>query len=169
MKKKRSPISLNTLELTIGIGAGIATWFSLRYFLWSNSPFSYHEGEPLPLWFTDGRQELFDLTVIPMVAIMAISAIFLLRGIQNQDIKFSTRMSNLAIAYPLFGFVTVNTLGFFSLYCLPIGFIFAFVSYGDFIRRTESKWEGIAAIAWNVIWISVSFLYFNQLETLYGD
>jgi hypothetical protein len=172
MGNKRSPFSLNTIELVIAIGAGIATWFGLRSFLWSTPPWpyvwEYYKRESLPLWFTDGRQELFGLFAMPMAIIMTISAIFLLRGICNQEIKFFTRISNIAIAWPIFSFITLNTLSFLSLYSLPFGLILAFVGFA-LSYKSESKWGAMAAIAWNVAWLFIGGYYFDQWWMIYGD
>jgi hypothetical protein len=172
MENKRSPFSLNIVELAFALGAGITTWFGLRYFLWITPPWPYdwsmYDSEPLPAWFTQGRQELFNLFVIPMVFIMAISAMFLLRGILNKEIKFFTRLSNIAIAWPIFSFITIHIISFLCFYPAPIGLILAFVELGV-SYESEYKWGAMAAVVWNFAWLLIGGYYFGQWEQLYGD
>ncbi len=143
MGNKRSPFSLNTIELAIALGAGITTWFGLRDFLF---------------WFTEGRQELFRLFAIPMAITMAISAIFLLRGVRNQETTHFTRLSNIAIAWPIFSFITMSILSPLGLQCLPIGLILACIEFAA-SYKSEFKWGGVAAIAWNVTWLFIVGYY----------
>jgi hypothetical protein len=170
--QKRSPFSLNILELIIAIGVGTGTWFGLRNILWRIAPWpytwEYYIDEPLPSWFTESRQELFVHFAIPMAIIMGISAVFLFRGTLNQEVRYFTRPSNFAVASPIFLFLPLNWLSYLSLYCMPVGVISAFIGFG-ISYKTESKWGWIAAVVWNILWLIFASNYFEQWWLVYGD
>jgi len=99
MGKGRSPLTLSILEIATAILVSIVTWSGLHYSLWNLEPFGYYgQGqETFPLWFVNGRQELFSRFAWPMAVILSVSAVSLIRGIRNDVCHFS-RLGHFALA-----------------------------------------------------------------------
>jgi len=176
LETRRSPFSLNVLELIVAIVAGNGTWFALHYVLWDTPPWPYRwdyfENEALPLWFIEARQELFGTFAIPMSIIIAVSAIFLVRAIGKQDFQHFTRICNFAMSWPIFSLIFLNTLSFLSLYCLPIGLVLAIMALEP-SRKNNATRDGklgvITAVIWNIVWVFLGGSYFGGWWTAFGD
>jgi len=170
MDTQRSPFDTNIVELLVAITTAFATWFGLHAILWSGQPWpgDYAANDSLPNWFLDGRVELFNNYVVPISIILALSALFLVRGIENQNIRYFSRSSHFALAWPLVLFALVTIFSFLSLYCFPVGLILSFISVGKSVK--SGTWLGsVLAIAWNIVCIIVAFGYFASMWDLFGD
>ena len=117
MEVERSPFSINKVELLTAIITIIITWFGLHASISSFWPVGLDLSMPLPDRFIGYRKELFDTWVIPIAVILAISSIFLVRGIRNQRVRYFSRLSHFVLAWPLILFPSITLLGFFGLFC----------------------------------------------------
>jgi hypothetical protein len=168
MEAERSPFSINMVELLVAIGTTIITWFVLRASISSFWPADFDLSMPLPDRYIAYRKELFDTWVIPIAVILAISSIFLVRGIRNQRVRYFSRLSHFVLAWPLMLFPSITLLGFFGLFCFLFGLI---IPVPLFLESFQSRrwWGSIFAIVWIVGCGIVAMNYFNNIDYLFGD
>ena len=171
-----STFRLSKLEIVIATLTGIATWVGFRSILHGTLPYpcgAAINGEEIPCgWtyeesWTELGHSLFSSFSVPIVIILAMSAVFLLRAIRRDDRYFST-LGNLALAWPLISFPLLNLLSFFSLYCLPIGVGIAFIGGLKSLNTKRNLGDWIA-LALSVAWFLLGFIYFDQWWNRYGD
>ena len=119
-----SAFRLSKLEVLIAILTGIATWIGFRNILRATLPYpcgAAINGELIPCgWtyeesWTQRGHSLFSSFSVPIVIILAVSAVFLIRAIRKDERYFST-LGNLAFAWPLISFPLLNVFSFLSLY-----------------------------------------------------
>ena len=170
MEKQRSAFSINIVELLIAVGFIILVRISLHAALWSSYPVGYDLILRLPLsdFIKTGREEIFRTWVLPISIIIALSSIFLVRGIANQDIQSFSRLSHFALASPLLVFSSITYLYFIGLYCLPIGLVLSFLSIVESIK-SQKWWGSILAVVWNVACVIVAGYYFGHIDYVFGD
>jgi len=170
METQRSPFSINIVELLIAVGCIILVRIGLHAALWSFYPVGYDLILRLP--FSDfvkiGREEIFRVWVLPISIIMALSSIFLVRGITKQNIQFFSRLSHFALASPLLVFSSITYLYFMGLFCLPAGLILSLLAIVE--SSKSRKWCGsILAVVWNIACIIVAGYYFQHIDYVFGD
>jgi hypothetical protein len=130
MNDKRSPLIIRIYELVAASMAGGLAWFWLRQIIWGFRPWGWVEGYspgPLPEWFIHDRDEILILAW-PIAIIVAVSTIFLMRALDEQNICHFSRLGHSALAWPVINFLPLSIWGPFSTVCLPIGFILALVA-----------------------------------------
>ena len=170
MEAQRSPVSINIVELLVVVGIIIATRFSLHAALWNSYPVGYDVILRLPLsdFIKTGREEIFRTWTSPISIILALSSVFLVRGIANQQIQHFSRLNHFALAWPLVLFSSVTYLDFFGLYCFPIGLVLAFLSFIESIK-SRKWWGSTFAVVWNTACVIVAGYYFGHLDYVFGD
>ena len=171
-----SAFRLSKLEILIATLTGVATWIGFRNILRATLPYpcgAAINGELIPCgWtyegsWTERGHSLFSSFSVPIVVILAVSAVFLFRAIRKDERYFST-FGNLALAWPLISFPLLNLLSFFSLYCLPIGVAIAFIG-GLKSLNTKRNFGDWIALVLSVAWLLLSLIYFDQWWNRYGD
>ncbi len=171
-----SVFRLSKPEILIAILTGMATWIGFRSILRGTLPYpcgAEINGEPIPCGWTYEQSwtvlghSLFSSFSIPIVIILAMSAVFLWRAIRRDERYFST-LGNLALAWPLISFPLLNILSFFSLYCLPIGVGIAFIGGLKSINTQRNLRDWIALFL-SIVWLVLSMIYFEQWWNRYGD
>ena len=168
MNTQRSPFSISKIELLVALAVIVATWFGLHADLWNSYPVGYPTNLPSPSWLLSAREKLFNTWIIPISIILALSSVFLVRGIGNQNIRHFSRLSHFALAWPLILFPLVNILYFFIGFCFPFGLILpAFSLFESF--RSRKWWGRIFAIVWNIFCIIVAGYYFGHIDYIFGD
>jgi len=171
-----STFRLSILEIFIAIFTGIATWIGFRSILRATLPYpcgAAINGEEIPCGWTYEESwtklgsSLFSSFSVPIVIILAMSAVFLLRAVRRDERYFST-LGNLALAWPLISFPLLNVLSFFSLYCLLVGMGIALIG-GLKSLNTKRNVRDWIALALSVAWVWLGIIYFDQWWNLYGD
>jgi hypothetical protein len=168
MKEKRSLFSLNKLEIFVATITIVVTWVGLHAVISSFGPVGFPLEVPLPSEVVRKRELFFNTWVAPIAFILAFSSIFLVRGIQNQNIQGFSRFSYFVSAWPLVLFPSVTVLYFFSLYCFPFGLILPVLSIFESFR--SRRWRGgVFAIVWIVCCTIIAWYYFERIDYLFGD
>jgi hypothetical protein len=171
-----SAFRLSKLEILIATLTGIATWIGFRSILRGTLPYpcgTEINEELIPCGWTYDESwtfrghSLFSSFSIPIAIILAVSAVFLLRAIRQDERYFST-LGNLALAWPLISFPLLNLLSFFSLYCLPLGVGMAFVAGLKSLNTKRNLADWIALVI-SVAWFLLGSIYFDQWWNRYGD
>jgi hypothetical protein len=178
-QKSQSSLSifrLNKLECFVAVLTGIATWIGFRSYLRGILPYGcndYINGERIPCrwtyeesWNVLGRS-LFSSFSIPIVIILAASAVFLLRAIRKDERYFST-LGNLALAWPLISFPLANLFSFFGFYCLTVGVGIAFIGGLKSLNTKRNSGDWIALVL-SVAWLLLLVIYMDQAWNRYGD
>lgn len=168
---KRSPFTLDAYESGIAIIACVATSLILYFILKNERPFGY---ENISMdWSKTGGSAFFSLYVVPLALVLAISSVSLLRAIRHEEIRYLSRLINIAIALPpLPSFLPLNTLSFFSLYFLCFGFLFSVVVIFVSVQGTNDldKIKGNwFALLWNIVWVVFAYSYFDLWWAYFGD
>jgi len=170
MEAQRSPFSINKVELLVAIGIVIAIGFGLRVALWNSYPVGYDFILRLPLsdFIKTGREEIFRIWVLPISIILALSSIFLVRGMTNQNIQYFSRLSHFALASPLILFSSITFLYFIGLCCFPFGLTLSFLSLVE-SNGSQKRRGSLFAILWNIVCVTIAWYYFEHLDYIFGD
>jgi hypothetical protein len=178
-RKSQSSLSifrLNKLECLVAVLTSIAAWVGFRSYLQGILPYGcndYIGDERIPChwtyqesWTVLGRS-LFSSFSIPIVLILAVSAVFLLRAIRRDEGYFST-LGNLALAWPLISFPLANLFSFFGFYCLTIGVGVALIGglKSLITKRNSGDW---IALLFSIAWLWLLLIYMAQWWNRYGD
>jgi hypothetical protein len=167
---------LNKFEFLVAVLTGIAAWTGFRSILRGTLPYGcndYINGERIPCGWTYEESwtklghSLFSSFSVPIVVILAMSAVFLVRAIRRDERYFST-LGNLALAWPLISFPLLSLISFFSLYCLPIGVGIALIAAIKSVDTKRNFGDWIALVL-SLVWFLVGFIYFDRWWILYGD
>lgn len=173
---KRSPFSLNALELGFAVLVGTATWFGLSDSLHSTLPFpcgSSINNIPIDCGWTEMQawetlgHPLFSTYAIPLTLFLAISAIFLVRSIRK-DVRHFSIIANLAFSFPIFAFLGFFFLSVFSLPCLPVGLVLSITAMINSEKAKSYKWSWIS-LPFNLAWLVIFGLFIGQFLNSYGD
>jgi hypothetical protein len=167
LKGKKLSISRTTL-LEVGFPAivSIATWFGLRFALYTTRPFGCDDCAYEELWEGLGYP-LFSTYVIPFVVFLTISAAFFVRAFRNKFHYFSL-MGSLAFSFPLFILPAFLLISVISLFCLPFGFIAAIIATVEMIitRKYLGNW---VSLFYNGAWLVIFGKFMSRYLQLYGD
>ena len=171
-----SALLLSKSEVLVASLTGIATWLGFRSSLSGTLPYpcgTAINGELIPCGWTYGESwtqrghSLFSTFSVPIVIILAMSAVFLLRAIRKDERYFSI-LGNLAVAWPLISFPLANLFSFYSGYCLPIGVGIALIAGLKSLntKRNSADW---IALLFSVAWLLFLLIYMDQWWNRYGD
>lgn len=173
---KRSPLALNAIEIGFAVFVGIGAWLGLNVFLHSVLPFPCGSSvNDIPIncgwteeqaWETLGSP-LFSTYAVPFVLFLAISAIFFVRSIRKDVYGFSA-IGNLALSFPIFGFLGFYLFSVFSLFFLPVGIALAIVATINSAITKNHKWDWVS-LPFNMIWLVIFGLFICQFLNSYGD
>jgi len=168
MEAERSPFSINLVEVLVAIVTAIIIWFGLHASIFSFWPVGFDPNLPLPDWVVGKRAILFSEWAIPIIIVLTLSSIFLVHGIQNQNIKYFSRLDHFVLAWPLVLFPSITILYTFSLFCFPIGLMLSLISIIDLFQ--SRKYLGSAfVIIWIVGCTILAGYYFGRIDYLFGD
>ena len=172
MEAERSPFNVSKVEVFVVIGAIIFTGLGLHFSLWNAYPVGSNPDIPLDNWtnirLSVGRQILFDTWVVPISIILALSSIFLVRGITNQRFQFFSRINHFALAWPILFFPLATFLDFYSLYCFPFGLVPPALSLLE--SSKSQRWLGsLFVVIWNVICFIIAVYYLGHKDYYFGD
>ncbi len=165
-KKDRPPLTLSFLEISFAVLVGLVTLLYLRTSLWGQQPYPWNYPSPdaIPTWFTNGRDELFGTFALPITAIMALSAISLLRAIRN-DVRGFSRLGHIAMASPLLSLPFAGVLS-------PITDIVAIILTAATVLWTfgtgKNKGNLVAPIL-IILWLLIDFQFSSRLWNLISD
>lgn len=168
MEEQRSPFGINKIELFVAISTIVGAWFGLHASISSFWPAYLNLETPLPDWVVDMRETLAQEWAIPITVILALSSIFLVRGTQNQNIKYFSRVSHFVLAWPLILFPSITLLYIFGLLCFPIGLTPPIFSIAESFR-SRKWWESVFVTVWVVGCTVVAGYYFGRIDYLFGD
>lgn len=170
MSNQRSPLTIRIYELVAALMAGGLAWFWLRQIVLGFIPWGWDEGYnlgPLPEWFIQARDEVLILNW-PIAITIAISTIFLLRTLDEQNIRHFSRLGHLALAWPLINFLPLSIFGPFSILCLPIGFILALIAATLSLVKKQNFGD-LAAIPLSLVWMILGYIYSDWVWYLWAD
>jgi hypothetical protein len=174
--QKRSPFSLNGLEVISVIVVSTAAWFALRWLLQNTLPSPCGSAvNEVPIdcgWTAEQAWQslglpLYSTYLFPLVSLLAISAVFLVRSIRQDVLHFSV-FGSLALAWPIIIFIAFFLLSVFSLYCFPVGLILAIIALIEFGETKENKWDWVA-FPFSLIWLVVFGGFVGVFLSIYGD
>ena len=173
---RRSPFSLNVLEIAVASAVALITWFGLWNFLHSILPFPCGFAiNNIPIdcgwtaeqsWQTLG-QPLFSKFAIPLILFNVLAGIFLVRVIRR-DVRDFSILGSLAIAWSLASMLGIHFLFYFGTCILPIGFVISIVATILCVeeKRDRLDWTSLPLSVASMI---VSGMYYAELWHLYGD
>jgi hypothetical protein len=164
---KRSPFSINKVELLMAIGTSIITWFGLHASISSFWLVGLDLSTPLSDLVINKREALFTEWGTPITILLSLSSIFLARGIQNQSIQYFSRASHFLLAWPLFVFPLVTFLYVFSLPCIPLGLFLPVLSLAEPIK-SQRWWGGVFTTVWLIGCTIMAWNYFGRIDYLFG-
>jgi hypothetical protein len=171
-----SPFSVNASEIVFAIAVVLVTIFGLWSFLHTALPYSCGltvDDVLMPCGWTKEEAwqllglPLFSKYVVPFVLLNAVAAVFLLRVIRKDRRGFSL-LGSLALAWPMFCLLGIHFLGYFSIYCFPIGLIFGVIATFIPLSGQGKKLDWIS-LPINLLSMVSCFMYLAELLELYGD
>ncbi len=167
MQPKRSPISLDVIEILAAVAAGVLTALYLPGSLRDIVPFPYQpyqHGEPVPEWFTDDIQWVVRTYTLPIVATVMVAAIALVRVIRD-DVGYVSRLGHLAMTVRL---VSPPMIGPVSCLAFFVGITLAIVANLQAKRKPQYRGNYLALVYF-AVWLIIDLLFTLDIYRLTSD
>jgi hypothetical protein len=164
--KRRSPLTLNVVELAASaLAVGIALAY-VHWSLWEAKPYGYFDAEPstYPGWYIDGRDNLFRLAVYCMAPVIALAGISVIRYIRD-DVKGFSRLGYFAMASPL---LSLPFVGCFSPIVDLLGIVLAVAAAIQAIQHKENFADLVTTFIL-LFWLGVDLIYTAGIIGLVSD
>ncbi len=142
-ERKRSPLSLDRLEIIVSTPLAIIAWISWHYVIWIQK-FQYPEDIEVTSgdWYRIELNKLFGNYALLLGVVALISAISLVRAIRN-DVRGVSRLGHLTLAWPLLFYESLPCFYF----CFGVsGIVLAIVATLNSGRSEDNKWDATAAL-----------------------